>query len=333
MTGNPANMAFCIACFVRDIAGSLRLHTAAPVQYFRPEIAGIIAGATIVSLATHEYKSTAGSAPIIRLFLGFTMAVGALIFLGCPLRMVIRMAAGDLNAYVALIGFAAGVTVGTLALKNGFTLGRAYETQKANGLFFPIVMVVLFVLSITTTVFSISEKGPGSMHAPALLALAVGAIIGGLSQKTRTCFAGSIRDIILVGSFDLFAIIAGLFVTLLVCNAATGHLHFSFAGQPIAHSQHLWSILGMFAVGMAAVLAGGCPFRQLVLAGQGSADSAITVIGMVLGAAAAHNFGWAGAAASATSKGGTSPAGKAVLITLIVVTLIIAFTQKRTAKK
>ena len=30
-------------------------------------------------------------------------------FLGCPLRMVLRMAAGDLNAWVALIGFAGGV--------------------------------------------------------------------------------------------------------------------------------------------------------------------------------------------------------------------------------
>ena len=37
------------------------------------------------------------------------MMIGALVFLGCPLRMVIRMSAGDLNAYVALIGFAGGV--------------------------------------------------------------------------------------------------------------------------------------------------------------------------------------------------------------------------------
>ena len=35
--GNPANMAICIACFVRDTAGALKLHSAAPVQYFRPE--------------------------------------------------------------------------------------------------------------------------------------------------------------------------------------------------------------------------------------------------------------------------------------------------------
>ena len=33
--GNPANMAICVACFIRDTAGALKLHTAAPVQYFR----------------------------------------------------------------------------------------------------------------------------------------------------------------------------------------------------------------------------------------------------------------------------------------------------------
>ena len=30
--GNPANMAICVACFVRDTAGALGLHSAEPVQ-------------------------------------------------------------------------------------------------------------------------------------------------------------------------------------------------------------------------------------------------------------------------------------------------------------
>ena len=30
--GNPKNMGFCIACFERDIAGALGLHSAAAVQ-------------------------------------------------------------------------------------------------------------------------------------------------------------------------------------------------------------------------------------------------------------------------------------------------------------
>ena len=34
--GNPANMGFCIACFIRDTAGGLGLHRAEAVQYIRP---------------------------------------------------------------------------------------------------------------------------------------------------------------------------------------------------------------------------------------------------------------------------------------------------------
>ena len=40
--GNPANMGFCIACFLRDTAGGLGLHRAAAVQYIRPEIIDVV---------------------------------------------------------------------------------------------------------------------------------------------------------------------------------------------------------------------------------------------------------------------------------------------------
>ena len=96
MSGNPANMAICVACFIRDAAGALKLHTAAPVQYFRPEIVGFVCGSFLISVATKEYRSTAGSAPMV-LFSRWVsvMMIGALVFSGCPLRMVLRMSAGD----------------------------------------------------------------------------------------------------------------------------------------------------------------------------------------------------------------------------------------------
>ena len=43
--GNPANMGFCIACFLRDTTGALGLHSAAAVQYIRPKIIGLVRGA------------------------------------------------------------------------------------------------------------------------------------------------------------------------------------------------------------------------------------------------------------------------------------------------
>ena len=338
MSGNPANMAICVACFIRDAAGALKLHTAAPVQYFRPEIVGFVCGSFLISVATKEYRSTAGSAPMVRFLLGTVMMIGALVFLGCPLRMVLRMSAGDLNAYVALIGFAGGVATGSCFLKKGFSLGRAYETKSLSGAVLPVLLAALLVIGVATGAYAASTEGPGSKHAPLLLALMVALVIGALAQKSRMCFAGSIRDVILMKNFDLLSIIATLFAVMTIYNIATGNFHLSFSGQPIAHSQHLWNILGMYVVGFAAVLAGGCPLRQLILAGQGSSDSAVTFLGMLLGAAFAHNFNLVGSAAKAATAtdaavpGGPAMPGKIAVIVCIVLLFVIAATNLRRKK-
>ena len=88
--GNPANMGFCIACFLRDTTGALGLHSAAAVQYIRPEIIGLVLGACIVSLITKEFRPRGGSAPVTRFTLGAFVMIGCLMFLGCPFRMILR---------------------------------------------------------------------------------------------------------------------------------------------------------------------------------------------------------------------------------------------------
>ena len=326
--GNPGNMAICIACFIRDTAGALKLHQAAPVQYVRPEIVGMVIGSFVISIATKEYRSTAGSSPMIRFVLGMIIMIGSLVFLGCPLRMMLRMSAGDLNAYVALIGFVGGIATGVFALKRGFSLGRAHETHKVNGSVLPILLAMILILSVTTSLFAASTEGPGSMHAPILLALVGGLVFGVLAQKSRMCFAGGIRDVILMKNFDLLSVLGGLFVVMLIYNMATGNFNLSFSA-PIAHSEHIWNILGMYAVGFAAVLAGGCPLRQLILAGQGSSDAAVTVLGLFVGAAICHNFGLASAGTTPEAVGGTTPAGRIACVAAIVICFIIAFVSKR----
>ena len=74
--GNPANMGFCIACFVRDIAGALGLHRAAAVQYIRPEIIGLVLGSMILALVRREWAPKGGSAPMTRFVLGFFVMIG-----------------------------------------------------------------------------------------------------------------------------------------------------------------------------------------------------------------------------------------------------------------
>lgn len=74
--GNPKNMGFCIACFVRDTAGALKLHTAGVVQYVRPEIIGIVLGSFVLALIRGEFKPRGGSSPFTRFILGFFVMVG-----------------------------------------------------------------------------------------------------------------------------------------------------------------------------------------------------------------------------------------------------------------
>jgi YedE family putative selenium metabolism protein len=332
-TGNPGNMAICAACFIRDTVGSLGLHTAEKLQYMRPEIVGFILGAFIISLATREFRATIGSKPIIRFIIGFIMMIGCLVFLGCPLRMVIRLAAGDLNALVGLVGFLLGVGTGCFFLKKGFSLGRAKHINQAAGYTFPVIALILLILAFTGILYS-STEGPGSMHAPLLVSLIIGLLFGVFAQRSRLCFGGAFRDVIILKDWHLFSIVAGLFIVMLIYNIATNNFHIGFADQPIAHSVHIWNLLGMYAVGLAVVLASGCPLRQMIMSGQGNLDAGITFLGLAAGAACCHRFGWAASAYSVDDagnfvQGGITTAGAIALIIGIVVLLIIGFVYSK----
>src|SRR5699024_10648175 len=125
--GNPLNMGFCIACFLRDTAGALGLHGAANVQYIRPEIIGLVLGGFLLATARKEFGSKGGSAPVTRFVLGFFVMIGCLMFLGCPFRMILRLAGGDLNAVFGLVGFVCGILVGVFFLTRGYSLKRTYQ--------------------------------------------------------------------------------------------------------------------------------------------------------------------------------------------------------------
>jgi len=320
--GNPGNMGFCIACFLRDIAGSLGLHSAAVVQYFRPEIVGLVLGALVSALAAKEYQSKGGSAPAIRFVLGAFVMIGALMFLGCPLRMVIRLGGGDLNALVGLVGFAAGILVGVVFLKRGFSLKRAYKQTKIEGLALPVVLAVLFVLFLAVpALFKFSTEGPGSMAAPWIVALICGAVVGVLCQRSRLCMAGGIRDAFMFKDFNLLTGFAAIFVTIVVGNLILSKFNLGFAGQAVAHTDGVWNFLGMALVGWGSILLGGCPLRQLILTGEGNSDSAVTVLGMIFGAALCHNFGLA------SSANGPTVNGQIAVVLGFVVVLVISLTN------
>ena len=177
LLGNPTNMGFCIACFYRDIAGALSLHSAAVVQYVRPEIIGF-SWAFLISLVKKEFKPRGGSSPVLRFVFSAFVMIGALVFLGCPFRMVLRLAGGDLNALVALFGFIAGIIPGSLLLNKGFTLGRSYKQSKVEGgMISGLFLGLLVVLLIIPSLLKFSESGPGSMRAPIIISLVAGLVV------------------------------------------------------------------------------------------------------------------------------------------------------------
>lgn len=303
--GNPVNMGLCIACFLRDMAGGLGLHRAEVVQYIRPEIIGLLLGSFFMALGMKEFKAKGGSSPLLRFVLGFMVMIGALMFLGCPLRMVLRIAGGDLNALIGLLGFAAGIGIGIFFLNKGFSLKRTYTLSSLEGYTFPILNLGFLGLLLAAPAFIFfSTEGPGSKHAPWLLALAAGLIVGALSQRTRLCMVGGIRDILLFKDFYLITGFISIFAVALLGNLfITKSFSLGFAEQPVAHMDGLWNFLGMTLAGWGSVLLGGCPLRQLILSGEGNTDSVITVIGMIVGAAFAHNFGLASSAKGPTING------------------------------
>ena len=332
--GNPANMGFCIACFIRDIAGAVGMQRAEIVQYVRPEIIGLVGGAFLMALISKEFKSKGGSSPVLRFILGFCVMVGALVFLGCPLRMVIRLGGGDLNALVGLAGFVVGILAGVFFLNQGFSLKRNYTMPKLEGFALTGVNVALLVLLMAfPSVLIFSQSGPGSMHAPILMSLAAGLIVGALAQKTRLCMVGGIRDVVLFKDWTLLAGFVAIFAAVLVGNLILGKFHLGFVidaqtAQPVAHTDGLWNFMGMVVVGLGSVLLGGCPLRQLILAGEGNSDSAVAVLGMFVGAAFSHNLGMASSASGVGANGKVGAIGA-----LIVVLLIAVFNTRKVSEK
>ncbi len=332
--GNPGNMGVCVACFTRDIAGSLGLHRAAVVQYIRPEIVGLVLGALAAALVFREFKPRTGSAPLVRFLLGMFAVFGALVFLGCPWRAYLRLGGGDWNALYGILGLAVGIGIGIVFLRLGYSLGRNRPATPALGWVMPVLMGVLLLALVYAMPFGrdaegnptgpifLSAKGPGSQHAAIGISLAAGLLVGFLAQRSRFCTIGALRDLMLLRDSHLFNGVVALTVAALATNVVLGQFHPGFDGQPIAHTSVLWNFAGMVLAGLAFTLAGGCPGRQLILAGEGDGDAAIFSLGMMAGAGFAHNF------SLASSPSGPGAFGPAAVVTGLIACSVIGLVMR-----
>ena len=169
----------CGAVFL-SLIHILGFHSAAAVQYIRPEIVGLVLGSCILALATKEFKPRGGSAPVTRFVIGMFVMIGCLMFLGCPFRMILRLAGGDFNAIFGLIGFIAGILAGVFFLKKGYTLKRSYKMQPVEGGIFPVVEIGILLLLIAAPAFihfTEADGGPGAKHAAIAISLIAGLLV------------------------------------------------------------------------------------------------------------------------------------------------------------
>ncbi|SNB47408.1 YedE family putative selenium transporter [Geobacter sp. DSM 9736] len=298
--GNPENSGICVSCFIENSAGALGFHSNPRMQYLRPELIGFVLGSLACASIFSEFRPRGGSASLTRLISGIFLIVGCAIFIGCPIKLFLRLAAGDLTALAGVAGLAAGVWGGIRLSAAGVVVGsHSREGGAAGGLMVPAAfMLLLLFLFVRPSFILSSETGSGAQYAPQLLSLAAGLLLGALAQRSRFCITGSLRDVLLMGVRA--PLLWGMLTfagTALAAAVVTGSFNLGFYGQPGAHSDHLWSFLGMGLVGAISVVIGGCPFRQLVKAGEGDADAGMTVVGMFVGGALVQSWEIAATAA------------------------------------
>lgn len=323
--GNPANSGICVSCFMENLAGSLGLHGNLRMAYVRPELTGFVLGAAAMALWGRELRPRSGAFPVLGFFLGIVLIVGSSVFMGCPIKMMLRLGAGDMTAAAGLLGLASGVWVGVRYFKAGLDLGSPVP---GGGVFqawaVPLLMVLLLIVSVALPGYvKTGMTGPASQAAPVVPALFSGLLIGTLAQRSRFCVTGSFSNLFLAGDRSLMRGLGALFVLAVLVNVSAGVFRLGVLDQPGSHPDHLWNFLGMALVGFASVLAGGCPFRQLVLTGEGSADAAVIVLGMLAGGGIVHQWG------IASTSAGPTPAGKtAVLLGFAFCFGIVRFYRK-----
>ena len=142
----------------------------------------------------------------------------------------------------------------------------------------------------------------------AIVTLCFGTIIGYLGQRSRLCFIGGIRDYYLVKDSYLVKGVLGFFlgatISLLVFSLVgliPSFPWFSYngatpiSGDPLGSAGSLSAriiiaIAGGFGLGFFAVQSGGCPFRQHVMAAEGSKSAMAYLAGFYLAAVIFHAY-------------------------------------------
>ena len=302
--GNPASTGICASCFLVNVAGAVGLHARESLSYLRPEITGIVLGAFFAAHATREFRVRGGGSPVRHFIGGAFLLLGCEVFLGCPIKALLRTAGGGAAGAIGLAGLIAGVLFATAYLRDGFYLPAPKELPEGAGLLLPAAAFLLFALaSGVAESFAAAEIPSGARHAPFAASAAAGLLFGAVGQRTRFCVTGSVRTAALVRDYREAAGTAAFLVAAIAVNVSAGLFSPTLSLEPGAHTDLFWAFLSLAMVGFGAILVGGCPFRQLVRSASGDLDAAAAVAGMLLAAALSVRWGIGSSPAGVTAAG------------------------------
>jgi len=129
--------------------------------------------------------------------------------------------------------------------------------------------------------------------------LVIGLIIGFLGQRSRMCFIGGFRDFLMIRDKELLkgaiSFFASAWLTIVILNvigklmpAISDATNVKYVAYPPFLSATLSkfgaiSLIGGLGLGLFSTLAGGCPLRQHIMAGQGRVDSTVYLAGFYFG--------------------------------------------------
>ena len=128
------------------------------------------------------------------------------------------------------------------------------------------------------------------MTVAAIASLIGGVLIGFAGQRSRMCFVGGIRDWLIVRDTFLLKGLVSFFLVAWIAFPTfemLGGAGVSGFSTPVLETVII-TLIGGFGVGYVSILANGCPFRQHVLASQGTGDSMVYLAGFGTGAIVFH---------------------------------------------
>ncbi|MCX7781049.1 MAG: cytochrome C [Negativicutes bacterium] len=121
----PPAYGLCVVCHGRDLTIWLTSalfglkRDVAVISYYWPllTVAGIFLGSRYAAITSAEYRPVAGENPWVAFGCGMAVMILGLLIMGCPTRLLLRAAYGDILGAVGMGSILLGVVAATLVMR------------------------------------------------------------------------------------------------------------------------------------------------------------------------------------------------------------------------